>query len=259
VSAGSYRPRSATELVDGTIQLYRGNFLMFLTLGAVLYVPLLVVQWTAIGATNPSALAVFAGLAFFLVWGAGWYGVITVVVSDLYTTGTADIASAIQRTQGRIGPVLGASAIGIVGAFVGFLLLVIPGIYALLCWFAIPAVAVLEPLTPLTALARSTALSKGLKGHIGTCLFLLGLLTGAINLLVTFFAAALVGLLSKGAMAGALTVAQFVSGVVTVCLGTLPPIMATLLYYDARIRNEGFDIDLMARSVGGAPAPTPVS
>jgi hypothetical protein len=41
------------------------------------------------------------------------------------------------------------------------------------------------------------------------------------------------------------------------CLAALAPIMSTLLYYDARIRNEGYDIELMARSVGGAAAPAP--
>jgi hypothetical protein len=253
--ATSYRPRSATELVDGAIQLYRTNFAIFLMLGAVLSVPTLIVQWTVLGAANPSAPAVLFALAFFLIWWTVGYSLIVTVASDLYTTGTADVSSAIPRTVARLGPAIGATTLGIVGVCIGLVLLVIPGIYLTLSWFAIPAVAVLEPLGPTTALARSTALSRDIRGHIGVCLTIMGLLTGAIKLLAWFVGTLLAALVHQSSPTEALLVGQFGAEIGNIFLGALAPIMATLLYYDTRIRKEGYDIELMARSVGGTAAP----
>jgi hypothetical protein len=259
VNTTQFRPRSATELVDATIQLYRARLPAFLTLGAALYVPLVIVQWLL---PESGAGAVVSGLLFgtlSLLWGAACYAVIIVFVSDLYTTGQADVALAIERARPRMVAAVGASVLAIIGAGVGFLLLIVPGFLLILAWFAIPAAALLEqPLDAITALKRSAVLSRNLKGHIGICFTILGLITGAIGLLATLLGGG-VALLLHGSPEGTLRVVQLVTSIVRICLGTLTPIMATLLYYDARIRNEGYDIELMAQRVGGAAAPPPAS
>ena len=53
MSTAVYRARSATELVDGAVSLLRRNFSVFVTLGAVYYVPILIAQWLVIGAARP--------------------------------------------------------------------------------------------------------------------------------------------------------------------------------------------------------------
>ena len=254
--AGSYRARSATELVDGTIRLYRSNFATYLTLGAVMYVPILVAKWTLFGASRPSTAKSLFVLLLMVTWGAVCYAVIICVTSDLYTTGAADIPAAIQRARPRFRDAIASSVVAITGVVLGFLLLVIPGILLALSWFAIPAVAVLEdPFNITDALARSAALSRGNKGHIAITFTILGLLTAAINLLAALTGTLLAEVLRTRSIAVGLGLLQLTTGISTICLGTLTPIMATLLYYDARIRNEGYDIELMARTVGGVAAP----
>jgi hypothetical protein len=36
-------------------------------------------------------------------------------------------------------------------------------------------------------------------------------------------------------------------------------VVSTMLYYDLRIRKEGFDLEIMARELGNAPAPLPAT
>jgi hypothetical protein len=252
-------------MVDATVQLYRNNFATFLMLGAVLHVPIITVQWTLLGALQPvmarggtvaPIVTTVVLVACLIMWGTACYTVIITVVSDLYTTGTADIPSAIRRAVPRVGAAIGASFLASLRVLFGFLLFIVPGILLALGWFAIPTVTILEPLGPTAALARSSALSRGLKGHIASCFTILGLLTFAINILASLIGGG-VALLLHGQVRTGLLIVQIVSAIASICLATLPPIMSTLLYYDARIRNEGYDIELMARSVGGAAAPAP--
>lgn len=246
---------------------------MFLTLGALLYVPIIALQWTLGDRTSPTAVnatgvsistgigatsSSLAGLCFIVVWGVGCYSVIIAVVSDLYTTGDADIVRAFQRIVPRLPSAIGASILAVLAIVVGFILLIIPGVILGLGFFAIPAVAVLEPLGATQALSRSAALSRGLKGHIGTSLFLVGLIVGVMELFAALLGTGLAFLIHGGYSVSSVsffvTVAQALA---KICFGAVAPTMATLLYYDARIRNEGYDIELMARTVDTATAQAP--
>jgi hypothetical protein len=245
-------------MVDATVQLYRRNFTMFVMLGAILFVPITAMQWTLLGRMGPapSSSAVFLMWVPICLWWMTGCALISTAASDLYTTGRADLSTAITRTLPRLVPAIGASVLAVVGVIFGFLLFVIPGMVLVLSWFAIPAAAVLEPLGPTASLRRSAALSRGLKGHIALCFTILGLLTGGISLLAQAIGYG-VGMLFHG-HASILSIEVRIAGAIgTIVFGALPPIMATLLYYDARIRNEGYDIELLARSVGGAAAAAP--
>ena len=47
---------------------------------------------------------------------------------------------------------------------------------------------------------------------------------------------------------------QVVNAAFRIFLYPLIPIVQTLLYYDARIRKEGYDLELMAEGLGGPEA-----
>jgi hypothetical protein len=135
---------------------------------------------------------------------------------------------------------------------------VIPGIIVALGFFAAPATAVLEPVGSVAALGRSWVLSRGLKWHvlktylILTCLFIVAYFVVAV---VGWIVSRLVHTVSPAATAAVL---QIVSSILLIFIYPIWPVTQTLLYYDARIRNEGYDIELMAQSVGaGAPTSAP--
>lgn len=142
---------------------------------------------------------------------------------------------------------------------IGFVLLMIPAfVYGVLMSLryalALPA-CVLEDLKTRKALRRGIDLSKGARGRI----FVLGLLVGVIKLGVVsisqgfFFVAAIK---HHGQMGAGLTAVSQVIGFFTnTFLGPIYATGITLLYYDQRVRHEGYDIEWMMQSAGlAAPA-----
>jgi hypothetical protein len=255
-------------LVDGAVQLLRANFSTFLTLGAVFYVPVLVVQWTFIGVLRPPTVGSPQIGAFYtrfamiypllLLWVAAWYTVIFTVASDVYLGQPADIGSAVSRGLTRFVPTLGVAILKAIGLGVAYIFFFIPGVLLALYWFATPAATILEPVGTFASFTRSGVLSRGLKWHIfktyiiAICIFLAAyflmiLIGGIVGILARF--------ISPAATA---TVTMVIVAIGMMFIYPLWPIITTLLYYDARIRNEGFDIELMARTVAGAPAPAAV-
>jgi hypothetical protein len=142
-----------------------------------------------------------------------------------------------------IGAGAGATAIG---ALVALVLLAFLGIRLAL---TLPPI-VIERKGPFRGIGRSWRLTRG---HWWRTLAVLGLAS-----LLTL----LIGLAAGAALGAALTAASFSQETTAAVLFTLltiavsvvtTPIVAAVMtvhYYDMRVRNEGFDLELLARSVG---------
>jgi hypothetical protein len=253
-------------LIDGAVQLFRANYVPMVTLGAIYYVPLIVLNWTVIGTmragTTPAQIVTMYerfGITWpvIIIWTAAWYTVFFTLVSDVYLGRPADIASAMSRGLSRLVPTVLSGILKSFGVLAASLFFFIPGIILALHWFAAPATAVLEPVGPVAALGRSGVLSRGLKWHVfKTYLILFCLFIAAyfVVLVVGYFASLVVHAVSVQATNAVL---QLVTSILLIFIYPIWPVTQTLLYYDARIRNEGYDIELMSQSVGAAPASAP--
>lgn len=146
---------------------------------------------------------------------------------------------------------------------IAFFLLMIPAfIYAILMGLryalALPA-CVLEDLKAMTAIRRGIDLSKGGRGRI----FVLGLLVGVIKLGIVLLSQAFVFVLAfkhHGQLSvGVSATSQVISFFTNIFLGPIYATGITLLYYDQRVRREGYDIEWMMQSAGLnlAPAEAP--
>jgi len=277
VSVAVYRARSATEIVDGAIQLFRQNFAAFVTLGAIFYVPIAVlnaamfssIALPVAGAAGPPMVggdptAVFAVYRKFAIvwpilflWTGLWYAVIMSAISEVYLDGRLDIGAAFTRGAPRFVSVLVAYFVKGLLVGIGFIFFFVPGVIIALILFAVPVTTVLEPIGPIGAFGRSSELSRGLKWHIFTT-YLLWVCLIIVAYMIVLAIAFAVGAVARIGLPleYSARVAQFVSGLGTAVLAPVLPIVGVLLYYDARIRKEGFDIELMSRSVAGA-APIP--
>ena len=284
------RPRSGTEIVDAAFQLYRRDFVPLVTLTAIMYAPFVILNllWTG-GDPNASLTQPVTAFAIILlgwVFGSLAEASVVVAVSDSYLSGVIEIGQVLKRVFRRFGSVLMAAlrkwlAISVIFAvvlggagvvmalmiptaaqaptttfaFVGLgvlLLAVLVGglgaMYFYACYFAVPATVVLENLGSGAGLKRSTALSNGMKRKILTTLGLPMLLVVLISGMMTVLTQSLpipaaLGLVLQQAIA--ITITPIIS------------LIATLLYYDARIRNEGFDIEVMAAELTAATPGTP--
>jgi hypothetical protein len=115
-------------------------------------------------------------------------------------------------------------------------------------------VVVLEEARGIAALKRSWTLSKGIAGPM-TVIVIFAAVVGFVLSLAVQFPLQIVG----AAMAGFTgLILQHVGGAIGQILAMpIGTIAFTLLYYDSRIRKEGFDLEVMAQDLGLSTAPAP--
>lgn len=264
------RPLSTGQLLDRTFQTYRQNFVLFAGISALPHACLLLV-WLCFFAAGFSAARsgngpvpgqVIAGLLFGLlavlisiVANAVATAATTFGVSDLYLGNPTSIAACFARVKGKIGRVIYVSIEFGLRVGIGFLLLIVPGIY----WagkfgLAVPAV-VLEDMKSKEAFPRSATLTKDAVGRIVVIYFLTWLLVAAIGGGVGAVLASIgLGVKAGGSVTGEL-IKQIVSAVVQTVVTPIMSIALTLAYYDQRVRKEAFDIESMIDMLGEPSKP----
>jgi hypothetical protein len=237
------RPRGiGTILADG-LRVYLANVGAFLAIGAAIAVPAELVVPGLIGgrlfATYDANASFTAGAAgpTNLVFGlyvapAIWIaclGALGAVAEGRRVSIKECLKSGTGLVGGTFGPVLAAG----LGALVGLLLLVLPGIYLYVRWyFMVQAVAV-EKARGLEALRRSAELVRGAWWRVFGCVLL--------STLVCILPAAVV--VPLGELGGYLTGYEAVTlagdALGDVFFFPLSGVMVGLLYFDLRARSRG--------------------
>lgn len=251
------RPRSSTEIVDAAFQLMRTNYVPLVTLCVAAQLPLLVVRIMAnriptSPVATPAELLAAAGPVLMLIpliaiVSFGAQIAVMVGASQVYLGQTLDSGAAIGRALGRIGWVILAYVILIPVIFVGFILLIVPGVYISLRLMALNSVLALEDLGPFESIRRAWDLGREHVGHMFVTLFLGGIIYGAVGLVVQIFVVIL------GQAVPALKDPNVVAVFTTAAAAVVYPLVITIsvvLYYDLRIRVEGLDVEMMAKSIG---------
>jgi uncharacterized integral membrane protein len=261
------RPLALGELLDHTFQLYRKKFLLFVGIAAIPQLIIFAIQATGTAvqsfaaAGQPSPYGVVAMLAavfgmlvaliLYLVATALSQAATAIAVSETYMDREITIWGTYRRTWGRVFRLLGLMfGIGLL-TVLGFLLLIVPGIYLMLTWcLAIPA-AMIEDLGIIKAAKRSGLLVDGARWRMLLIVILVFALTYAvlIGLQMPIFAlnAWVIATGGKTSLFYEILsqLAAFIAGSLVAPLGM---IAFTLAYYDQRVRKEGFDIQLMMSS-----------
>lgn len=278
MSEADFEPMSVGGILDRAFRLYRQSFVRFLAIVAIIQVPLhlLTMVWAVVVERTRLELAqsgpdvqrdeVFA-LMGIGVLGSLVSGVVTLVAQQL--TSAALVKGISERYLGRevtVGEAyrfIWPKALSLIGAALlvglivglGYLLCIVPGVIFAL-WYALTAPAiVIESRRATQGMARSKDLASGNLGRI----FLVFLVVFLITIAFAFMFQAAATLLSQAVFAEstvAATVAQHLFQMIPAIL--VMPISAAasvLLYYDLRIRKEGFDLEMLAERL--APDRTP--
>ena len=272
------RPRRATELVDASFQLLRRYYPQLVTVSAITMSPGVLVRiLTRDVMSNPQLMTANPGPLFAvgiaaLLCVTVCDAVLTIAVSDGYLNGEIDLARAFGTGMRKIISVflasffrgllvlLAAFAVAIGVAIVASLkmpvlfVLIVPlaiwlMVYVLLRTFAIIPVVVLENVGANTSMGRTLALSKACAAHIffslGLAFFLYFIFSGIISALgVTLLSPATAGI---------------IGAVLIIPIYPLLTVVSTMLYYDLRIRKEGFDLEIMSRELGSDVTPLPAA
>ena len=245
------KPQSAWRLLVDAVTLYRRYPLLFLILAAGVIVPyeLILLAASGAGPFEDDAVSGTVGLLLSL----GDLVIVTPLVSALHVHAVAD-ARAGQVP--KLGPVTrrglqalpvaaAASVMSGIGIGIGFVALVIPGIYLTLRWMVVAQAAAIERDGWLPALGRSHQLVRDHYGHV----VVFALVVGVISTAPLF----LLGLVFDGTSA----VSFLVAVVVQILSISFAALTTALLYFDLRTRRE---LALVAvQGAGGGEPPREAS
>jgi hypothetical protein len=244
MSDTSLRARSVTEIIDAAFTLYQRDFLQYIMVGTITNAPmivltLLVQSITGQGQTITTVIVAIIGLlaATFVA------AVVARMGATVYLGGRADAGATLAAAAPRLPTLLLTTLLTSLMLGVSFIFLIIPGLYLTARLFAAPEAVVLEQQSATNAIRRSFALTKGRVGHV----FLTLLLLYALYFGLTGGVLMAIGLSASPVLQ---TVASAVIGIF--CYPILG-LVRLVLYYDLRIRAEGFDVEHMAQSMGGSP------
>jgi hypothetical protein len=240
------RPRKATEIIDAAIEVYRRNPVHFLLLAAIVRVPWLIVQLIYLAPhdgdpdTIINSIIISFGtlLTTFLM-----QGFVVYMASELYLGRETDAFDTMRKVGPRVLSVFVASLLTSIALGMGIMMFLFPAIWVTAVLFAVQPAVVLEGRSVFGAFDRSQKLSEGVKTHI---LSAIGLIVG-IRIIIELGSAVLAAIIPSAGL-------KYVVITIASMLGyPLYGIAYTLIYYDIRIRKEGFDIEMMAK--GGGPSP----
>ncbi len=244
------RPLSLGEVLDTSFGIYRRLFAPLLVISAVTQaIPLAlgVFVTSAGGMVQQPALAML-GYGLAIVFGAVGTAASTFLVAETYLGGSLTTQEAILRSTPFLGRLIATSILVSLVAGVGLVFLIVPGMILLSGLFITPAVLVLEDLgAPTSAMSRSWALSRGYKGKIFASLMAILLLLIIPGIAIGAFT---VGTSDASAAEASLSVgAMIVQSALQVLVYPLIYVLTTVLYYDLRVRKEGFDLEMLAASL----------
>jgi hypothetical protein len=250
------------EIVDGAFVLYRRRFLACFAALAVVQVPV------TVGLTLLSDTAVRrireAGLDIDLISKGLTYALVVVLPSALlsliatqigtgaitYLVGkacvgeTAGVLESYRWALRKSVPLLGTAALVGIACLFGFFLFVVPAVIAFLVSFAAVPAVMLEDRGVKDGLLRSWELATGSMGRVA-----------AVRVVVALFLAAClaIGYSLAGSLTARSDLRMVLAQVPTLVAGPVDAISMVLLYFDLRVRREGFDLERMAAELERRP------
>jgi hypothetical protein len=177
------------------------------------------------------------------------------VISSAYLGERTGAGDSLRYGLSRLVPLVVAYLAISLGVGVGLVALVIPGIFLAVKWSMTFPVIVAERAGAFPAMRRSWELTRGHWWRVFGTLLVVVLISFVLAFLILVaFGAAIASSdsISEAAFAILITVATI--GVLTV-LYPLTASVVTVVYYDLRVRNQGFELQQLVRGAGFGAAP----
>src|SRR6185295_11634853 len=172
-------------------------------------------------------------------------GATTKAISERYLGNEITIKAAFREAWQHVGTLLLTQLTVSLIVIAGFFLLFVPGILWSLSYALVAPVAVLEDTNPEETRHRSWNLVKGNRGKVFAVMFVIVCLTYLALFGIGFVVGAS---LNTESDAGTL-ISNVMQTLISILIAPLYSIAVTLLYYDMRIRKEGFDLEMLSRAV----------
>ena len=262
------RPLSVGEVLDASFKIVRQSFGTLAMCVLVVAVPLNIVTTLITASSSEDAFDVDDTGSVGTAFGDGTEAAGSLVttalelvlmslasaacfraVSGIYLGERPTVDGSLRFAASRLLPVILLSFLYVLGLIPAFIALVIPGIWLAVAWSVSFPALLSEGIGPVAALGRSFRLVKGRWWPTFGALLVMWVLVAVISgVLGALLGATLLAAVDSELVAAVLfTIVNILSSLIT-----LPLLAAvlTVIYFDLRVRNEGFDLQLLARGVG---------
>jgi hypothetical protein len=251
------RPLDAAELVDASFALYRDHFGLFTAIAAVVYVPVSLVavllhraagdaQTFAVDLAAPAlsrASATFASVSLSSFAAVFVQATLSLAIADKYLGLPVTFASAYRGALRRAHHLLAVFALGAAAIAAGSCACVLPGIVAAVGLAFAPLVVTLERLSAPRALTRAWHLSRGDRFRVLGVVLLASVAAASTWATSSFVAHSL--------FRSEVTIELFTELAARLALPAIH-IALVLVYFDNRVRKEGFDLALLAARIAAS-------
>ena len=258
-------------LLDRTFRLYTANFSLMLGIAAMAYVPFYLIVMileshieTALNTQRSLLSVLLSYLVMLLLWSSIVVpvanGASTFAISERYLGNNVTIGAALYRGLRHLIALSVAQITASIRIFFGFIFFVVPGILLALSYSLVVPTVLVEGQKGIASLRRSRDLIKGFRVKALCVLLVLY----AFQFVVTRGVYLVIGALFQTDRSIGAVLASALSTLLSVVLTPLIIIAPILLYYDMRIRKEGFDLEMLSRAImtepqALSPQPTPSS
>jgi len=175
-------------------------------------------------------------------------------IAQAYLGETTDWRSSLSFALHLAPSLLLLTVLYVLGVLLGTVFFIAPGIWLYVAWaFAMPALLV-EGLRGRKALGRSFQLVKGRWWRTFGVIVVGFILAGIISTVVQ--GAFLIGIVVGADNDALVLVLTTIAGIVGLAVSTpFQAALLTVVYFDLRVRKEGFDLELLAQGIGGSVPP----
>lgn len=267
------RPLRVGEILDASIKLYARNARTLIGAAAVAVIPLQVVSavvmisvyrtgediptgysnlFKAVPPADAGARAGASGITSLvsLLTIAFVAAACVHAVSSAYLDHPLSTWESIRFGARRLLPLIAMMIVMYIGLVIAFILLVIPGIWLYAAWGVATPALLIEHLGPFGALGRSYRLVRGRWRATAAVLLVAFLMAATLSSIVSGLLTA-IALSSSNPSVPFAVLISLLSGVVSgLIVQPFQATVTTVLYYDLRVRREGYDLHLLAEQLG---------
>ena len=260
----NFKERDLGSIVDELFRVYMRNFLPFLGIIAVAGIPLAIIGtalgWYALSQplVNTAELTILvlfivvlivASIFAYLLMSAA----VTYAVAGYYQGNRIAIRQAYQFAWHQLGSLVGAAfLVGLAVFGMSITIIGIPvAIYFGVTWAFIVQTVVLEHRGARRSLSRSSILVKSVWWRVLGVLIIIALIESILSSVAGGIVGFIVGLIGELAdILPAELAANFAGTLAGMIFIPISLIGTTLLYFDLRIRKEGYNLEIMAHELG---------
>src|SRR5579864_541913 len=231
--AYNIRPLSFAEILDRAFRVFRDHFSVLVGISAVLWLPYGAIL--AVGNTS-HVVSGIAGIAFLLLLPV-MYVAFTAAVANVYLDRPITVGDAYRSIRFILTPIVGTYLLLYLLVSLGFIALIIPGIYLGNCWSLAAPVMIVEHRFGMTALRRSRQLVTGVWWRTFGIYIVAFLITGVPAGVLQWFWS-FIPVFGPILTAGTKAIVSSYGLVVLV-----------IYYFDRRCRTEDFDLRFLAEQI----------